>query len=428
MNPTDATPIFRTALDNGMQVVVIEDHRAPVATHMVWYKNGAADDPLGQSGIAHFLEHLMFKGTKQHQAGFFSEIVSELGGQENAFTGWDYTAYYQRVPKEHLGTMMGFEADRMTGLVLSEDVVDPERNVVLEERRMRTDNDPGAQLQEAMFASLFVHHPYGTPIIGWMHEIEGLKREHAIGYYERFYTPENAVLVVAGDVEPQAVLALAKAHYGAIPARGEAPRRQRPVEPEPRAERRVRVTDEKVEQPSLQRYYVVPSIRTAEPGIAEALEVGSFLLGSNPTGLLYRRLVHERQVAVHAGAWYMAESLDDTRFAIYAIPAAGVSLSELESAVDAVLREFVKTLPDEQALRRAKTRLIADLVYAQDSQATLARVYGAALATGGTIDAVQNWPNGLEAVSAEAIRAAAAQWLTPRRAVTGYLEKPAKAA
>ena len=218
-------------LDNGLEVVVIPDHRVPVVTHMVWYRNGSADDPLGQSGIAHFLEHLMFKGTEKHPAGEFSKVVSGLGGQENAFTSFDYTAYFQRVAREHLGTMMEFEADRMTNLLIEEAVVAPERDVVLEERRMRVETDPAAQLSEAMAASLFVHHPYGIPIIGWMHEIEGLNREHALAYYRRFYTPENAILVVAGDVTVDEVRALAESTYGQIAARGERPERSRPREP-----------------------------------------------------------------------------------------------------------------------------------------------------------------------------------------------------
>ena len=210
-------------LENGMDVVVIPDHRAPVVTHMVWYRNGSADDPRGKSGIAHFLEHLMFKGTHRHKQGEFSHLVAELGGQENAFTSYDFTAYFQRVAREHLKTMMEFEADRMTGLNLTDEVVAPERDVVLEERRMRTEADPAAQLDEALNAALFTHHSYGVPIIGWSHEIETLDREDALAYYRRFYTPENAILVVAGDVEAPEVEILARETYGKIPARGEAP-------------------------------------------------------------------------------------------------------------------------------------------------------------------------------------------------------------
>ena len=175
MTAHPAAQVANFNLANGLEVVVIPDHRAPVVTHMVWYRNGAADDPPGKSGIAHFLEHLMFKGTEAHPKGEFSESIAEIGGQENAFTGNDYTAYFQRVAKEHLRTCMAFEADRMTGLVLTDEIVAPERDVVLEERRMHCDADPGAQLNEAVQATLFTHHPYGTPIIGWGHEIEGLE-------------------------------------------------------------------------------------------------------------------------------------------------------------------------------------------------------------------------------------------------------------
>ena len=250
--PAQGPAVHESKLNNGMDIVVIPDHRAPVVTHMVWYRNGSADDPRGKSGIAHFLEHLMFKGTKKNPQGKFSEMIADFGGQENAFTSNDYTAYFQRVAKDHLSVCMDYEADRMTGLVLTDEIVAPERDVVLEERRMRTDSDPSDQLNEAVQAALFSHHPYGTPIIGWGHEIESLGRDDALSYYNRFYTPENAILVVAGDVEPDQVNALAQQIYGAIPARGEAPKRFRPQEPEPRAHRLVTLADEKVEQPTYQ--------------------------------------------------------------------------------------------------------------------------------------------------------------------------------
>src|SRR5579863_856665 len=207
-------------LANGLEIVVIPDHRAPVVTHMVWYRNGSADDPVGKSGIAHFLEHLMFKGTKAHPAGEYSEMIADVGGQENAFTSNDYTAYFQRVPKEHLRMCMDYEADRMQNLVLTDEVVAPERDVVLEERRMRTDSDPADLLNEAVQSALFTRHPYGLPIIGWADDIANLDRTDALTYYERFYTPENAILIVAGDVEPDTVVDLAKEVYGTIPAGG----------------------------------------------------------------------------------------------------------------------------------------------------------------------------------------------------------------
>lgn len=418
------------SLANGMDVVVIPDRRAPVVTHMVWYRNGSADDPPGKSGIAHFLEHLMFKGTANHGIGEFSEVVAELGGQENAFTSNDYTAYFQRVPREHLRVMMEFEADRMTNIVLTDEIVAPERDVVLEERRMRTDADPASQLSEAVHAALYTHHPYGKPIIGWQHEIESLGREDALAYYQRFYTPENAILIVAGDISADEVRALADETYGRIQARGEAPRRSRPREPEPRAHRLVTLADEKVEQPSQQSLYLVPSYASAAPGEAEALEVAAHLLGGGPTSLLYRKLVVDEKIAVSAGAYYLGTALDATRFYVWSVPAPDVPLETLNAAVDRVVAEMAVDAVSEEDLARAKTRLIADAVYAQDSQSMLARWYGAALTTGESVASVQSWPARIDAVTAQAVRDAVAKWLDRRRAVTGFLlpKEPAKAA
>jgi zinc protease len=408
-------------LDNGLEIVVIPDTRTPVVTHMIWYKNGSADDPVGKSGIAHFLEHLMFKGTSTHPQGEFSNLVAELGGQENAFTSYDYTAYFQRIGKEHLDTLMQFEADRMRNLVLTDEVVTPERDVVLEERRMRTDNDPAAQLDEAVQAALFAHHPYGTPIIGWQHEIESLGREDALAYYDRFYTPENAILIVAGDVAAEDVLRLAQETYGRIPARAEGPRRSRTKEPPHRAHRLVSLSDEKVEQPAHERVFLVPSYKTAAPGEAEALETLAHMLGGGSTSALYETLVVDEKLAVGAGAYYLGSAVDDTRLWVYATPAPGVELADLDRAIDTVIRRFIEEPIDEEHLRRAKTRLVADAIYAQDSQASLARWYGEALATGLTIEDVACWPERMEAVTAADIVNAARKWLDKRRAVTGFL-------
>jgi zinc protease len=419
--------ITHSRLENGMQVVVIPDHRTPVVTHMVWYQNGSADDPPGKSGIAHFLEHLMFKGTKAHPKGF-SDLIAELGGQENAFTAYDYTAYFQRVAKEHLATMMSLEADRMTGLILTDDVVAPERDVVLEERRMRTDTDPAQQLNEAVQASLFPHHPYGTPVIGWGHEIETLDRGDALTYYERFYTPVNAILIVAGDVEAAEVGRLARETYGRIAAREKPPRRFRPQEPEPRAHRLVTLEDPKVEQPAHERVFLVPSYTTAAPGEAEALEVLTHLIGGGHTSLLYRELVIERKLAVAVGAYYMGTSLDATRLWIYAMPTLGTALEQLDRAVEEVIARVADHPVDEADLQRARTRLVADAIYAQDNQASLARWYGASLATGLTIEDIARWPERIEAVSAQDVQNAARKWLDKRRAVTGFLLPEAAAA
>jgi zinc protease len=414
--------LSRSRLDNGLEIVVIPDRRVPVVTHMVWYRNGSADDPLGQSGIAHFLEHLMFKGTERHPAGEFSKVVSALGGQENAFTSFDYTAYFQRVAPHHLGQMMEFEADRMSGLNFDEAVVAPERDVVLEERRMRVETDPSAQLSEAMAAGLFVHHPYGIPIIGWMHEIEGLSRAHALDYYRRFYSPDNAILVVAGDVDEAEVVRLAEQTYGRNAPHGDRKSRLRPREPEPRASRHVSVADPKVEQPTLQRLYLVPSSRTAENAEAHALEVLAELLGSGPTSHLYRTLVLESGRAVNAGAWYMGSAIDETRFSVYAVPAEGISPAELEPDLERAIGSCMSSVGDE-AIERAKTRLIAETIYALDSQSSLARIYGSALAVGETLEDVARWPDDIRAVTRDQLAEVAQRYLVPRRSVTGYLLK-----
>src|SRR5438034_7545705 len=254
-------------LGNGLQVLVIPDHRTPVVTQMIWYKVGSADETPGKSGLAHFLEHLMFKGTTRHPAGEFSQTVLRVGGNENAFTSTDYTGYFQRVPREQLGKMMEFEADRMTGLVLKDENVLPERDVVLEEFNMRVANNPDARLTEQMMAALYLNHPYGRPVIGWHQEIEKLDREDALAFYKRFYAPNNAILIIAGDVEATDVRPMVEKFYADILAQPAIPvKRIRPQEPTPAALRTVTLSDPRVEQTNVRRYYLVPSSATAAPG------------------------------------------------------------------------------------------------------------------------------------------------------------------
>jgi len=409
-------------LANGLEIVVVPDHRTPVVTHMVWYKVGSADETAGKSGLAHFLEHLMFKGTAKNPEGKFSKTVAALGGQENAFTTADYTAFFQRIAREHLETMMGFEADRMTGLVLSEENVRPELKVVLEEWNMRVANSPDARLGEQVSAALYLNSPYGRPVIGWRPEIEKLTREDALAFYRRFYTPNNAVVVIAGDVTPEEVKALAAKTYAKVPRVADVAARARPQEPPPVAVRTVMLADPRVAQPSLQRSYLVPSYATSRKD-AEALEVLAHILGSGATSRLYRALVVDQRIANNAGAFYQGSALDETRFGVYAIPQPGIGFTACETAIDQVIAEVAEKGITADELERAKTRMIADAVYAQDNQAALARWYGAALTTGSTVADVQAWPDRIRAVSAESIREAARTWLDRRRSVTGYLVK-----
>ncbi len=413
--------VTQFTLSNGLQVVVIPDHRAPVVTHMIWYKVGAADETPGKSGLAHFLEHLMFKGTVKNPGDTFSQAVAEIGGQENAFTGSDYTGFYQRVPREHLKEMMAFEADRIENLVLTDAVAKPELNVVLEELNMRVENNPSARLGEQIDAALYLNHPYGRPVIGWRHEVEKLTRDDAMAFYRRFYTPNNAIVVVAGDVTPDEVKADAEETYGKVPPRAEIGPRRRPMEPVQEAPRTVTLADARVEQPSLERAYLVPSDTTAKPGESEALDVLADVLGSGSNSLLYRNLVVDKGIALNAGAYYDGTALDYGRFSVYGSPKPGTTLHQLEQGIDAVLADVVEHGVSADELDRAKTRLIADAVYAQDNQATLARWYGAALATGETVDDVRAWPDHIKAVTADAVQAAARHWLDRRRSVTGYL-------
>ena len=419
----DKPDVSHFMLDNGMEVVVLPDHRVPVVTHMVWYRVGAADEMRGKSGIAHFLEHLMFKGTKANPAGRFSEIVAEIGGQENAFTSTDYTAYFQRVVRDELPTMMALEADRMTGLVLTDEVVLPERDVVLEERRSRTDNDPAAKLGEEISAALFRNHPYGTPVIGWESEISQLNRDDALAFYRRYYAPQNAILVVAGDVTADEVRTLAQNTYGKIARTGPSVPRVRPVEPPQRAHRLVTLADPRVAQPSVQRQYAVPSYAHAKGHEAMALDVLAHVLGGGQTGRLHRKLVMERQLATSASAWYQGTAYDLARLGVWASPRPGVSLPDLEAGIDGVIEDLIANGVGADELNRARTRLIADTIYSQDSQSMLARIYGAALTTGSTVEDVRTWSDQVRAVTAEEVQAAARTWLDKRRAVTGRLVK-----
>src|SRR5438132_10878199 len=259
-----AAPPASFTLGNGLQVVVIPDHRTPVVTEMIWYKVGSADETPGKSGLAHFLEHLMFKGTARHPAGEFSQTVLRIGGNENAFTSVDYTGYFQRVPREQLATMMEFEADRMTGLILKDENVLPERDVVLEEYNMRVANNPEARLSEQIMAALYLNHSYGRPVIGWHQEIEKLDREDALAFSRRFYAPNNAILVIAGDIEANDVRPMVEKFYAPIPAQPSIPaQRVRPQEPVPAAPRTVTLSDPRVEQTNIRRYHLVPSSATA---------------------------------------------------------------------------------------------------------------------------------------------------------------------
>lgn len=408
-------------LRNGLQVVVITDRRAPVVTHMVWYRVGAADEPRGHSGIAHFFEHLMFKGTREIAPGEFSRTVARNGGEDNAFTAWDYTAYHERIARDRLELVMRMEADRMRNLRFSDETFASERDVIVEERRQRTDNNPGALLGERMRAMLWPHHPYGTPVVGWLHEIQSLDRETALEFYQTWYAPNNAILVVAGDVDAAELRPLAERYYGRLRPTRDLPSRTWVSDPPAIGPMRVTHRDEKVRQPSLSRIYRAISYGTDEGRQAHALDVAVEILGGSETSRLYRALVEDQRIAVSAGASANTSGLGGGSASVWATPAEGVTLEQVEAAADAVIATFLRDGPTTAELARAKSSLAAAAVYSRDSQESLANVYGASLAQGESIDDVVNWANDIELVTHDEALTMARQTFDINQSVTGWL-------
>ena len=409
-------------LDNGLDVVVIEDHRAPVVINMVWYKIGAADESPGHSGIAHFLEHLMFQGTKEVAPGDLSKIVAAQGGSDNAFTTQDYTAYFQRVAADRLELVMKMEADRMHNLNLSQSDVDTELKVILDERNQRIDSDPGALFNEQMDAAQYLNQPYGIPVIGWRHEMEKLTRADALDFYQANYAPNNAILVVAGDVKPDDVLALAKKYYGPIAPSDKIHPRVRPTEPPQLAERRLAMSDSRVAQPYVVRSYLAPQRHPGDQKEAASLTMLAQLLGGNrATSVLPKALEFDQKIATYTSASYDGLSMDATTFGLVAVPADGVALGDLEKALDAVLAKFVKDGVDPDEFARIKVQVAAQQIYKDDNTQGLAHQYGMALASGLSVKDVQDWPGLLQAVTPEDVIAEAKIVLDRRHAVTGWL-------
>lgn len=417
--------VYSFTLDNGLTGVVIEDHRAPVVTQMVWYRVGSADEPPGKSGLAHFLEHLMFKATDELEDGAFSRIVAANGGQDNAFTSYDYTGYFQRIAADRLELVMAMEADRMTDLDPGREGVLSERDVVLEERRQVVENSPEGPFGEQRRAALYLNHPYGRPVIGWQHELEQVDYDDAMAFYRANYAPNNAVLVVAGDVDPKEVERLARKYFGPIPPSDAVGPRLRPQEPPPAAARRVEFRDARVRQPYVTRSYLAPQREPGDQDAAAALTVLAELLGgSGITSVLAQQLQIEEDVAIDAGAYYSATGLDPQSFGVYVVPRPGVSLEEAEARLDAALEDFIAEGPDPEDLERIKTRIRASEIYELDDQQARAREIGAALTSGLTLEDVEAWPERLQAVSAADVQEAAREVFRLEASVTGLLMPP----
>lgn len=412
-------------LDNGMQVVVIPNHRAPVVTHMVWYKVGAADEPQGDgvSGAAHFLEHLMFKGSDALAPGELSKLIRGLGGEDNAFTSWDFTAYFQSIAKTYLPTVMAFEADRMVNLRPPIDQVNSELQVILEERRQRTDNDPQAQFSEQMRAVLFNTSPYGIPVIGWRDEMPKLGWKDAEAYYKTWYAPNNAILVVSGDITANELKPLAEKYYGILKARP-VPVHVRPTVPDFPASETLVMRHEDIRQPVFIRGWRAPGFMQ-DKNTAYTLQVIEELISGNPATPLYQSLVVKQKLATSIDLSYDGDNRGEGSLWIYASTAPGVSPEQFEAALEKEIRSYIGAGFKEEDIERAKTRMISSAIYARDSVAGPAMVIGQTLAAGGTLDDVEYWPERIRAVTPENVQKALKTYLDPdhpyRQPVTGHL-------
>ena len=407
-------------LGNGLQVVVVPNRRVPAITQTVWYKVGAADDPRGKSGIAHFLEHLMFKGTRTTPPGSFAAQISRHGGRENAFTAGDYTGYHETVARDRLDMVMRLEADRMTGLVLDDALVLPERDVVLEERRMRIDNEPASLLAEQLMATLYLNASYRVPTIGWPSEIRRLGTADALAFYRDWYAPNNAVLVIAGDASAAEARPLAERYFGPLAARP-VPGRTRLDEPDHPAAARIEMKSARVAQPSWRRYYLAPSYRAGATQYAYALEVLAEILGGGAGSRLYASLVLQDPLAIGVSAGYSPSALGIASFAIYATPKVGVPVARLEAAIDGELRKLVEHGVSADETGRAAARMQSAAIYARDSLAGPGNIIGTALAIGQSLDDVAEWPARIGRVTPEDIAAAARAVLIERNSATGIL-------
>jgi zinc protease len=413
-------PAETFVLANGLQVVVLPSHRAPIVTQVVVYKVGSADEVFGHTGIAHFLEHMMFKGTPTLGPGEFSRIVARNGGRENAFTDFDVTGYHQTIAADRLELVMRMEADRMANLHIVEKELTPERQVVLEERRQRVDNVPSSLLDEAAREQLFgLHKPYGMPVSGYVEDVKKYGPADLTAFYKQHYTPNNAALIVAGDTNGEAVRKLAERYYGPL-AKRPVEARRRPSEGGSALPQRVIRADPRVAETRWSRDYLAPSIRMGETRHAYPLAVLARVLGGSETSRLWRSLVLDRKLVLSASAGYSGASLGLTSFGFDAQPADG-GVPELESALADEIKKLLDNGVTHEEVEGAQNRMLAQAIYAQDSLASGPSLYGAVLSTGGTVADVDAGPGRIAAVTPADVLAAARDVLREDRAVTSVL-------
>ncbi len=408
-------------LANGMKIVVKEDHRAPVVVSQVWYKVGSAQEHSGITGVSHVLEHMMFKGTEKYPDGEFSSIVAEIGARDNAFTGRDYTGYYQLMEKSKLEVSFDLESDRMLNLILKPEDFLSELEVVKEERRLRTDDNPNARVYEQLYASAFVNNPYHHPIVGWMNDLDNLKVEDLTTWYQRWYTPNNATLVVVGDVEPKNVFALAEKYFAAAksrPIKQSKPRLEHPQS----GPRRVSVRAV-AKLPYLMLGYKVPSLVTAEHDWEPyALSVLAGVLDGGRSARLSKRLIREKEIAAAAGSGYNIYSRYPTLFLFDATPAEGHSTTKIEQALYDEIKDLQTFAVDEKELARVKAQVIASEVYQQDSVQRQASIIGTLETIGLSWKRINEYSTRINAITAEQVLQVAKKYLIDDRLTVAVLE------
>lgn len=419
-NVREAVPVESFSLRNGLKVVVMPNSRIPAVTSLLMVKAGGADDLPGKSGVAHYIEHLMFSGTQANPAGSYERMVARAGGEQNAFTTRDYTGYYATVPKEQLEAVMQADVDRLMNLAFTPDQAARELKVITEERNMRVENNPDALLSEQLDAMTFLNHPYRQPLIGWAEDMATFTGGDAKRFFDRYYKTGNMVLVVAGDVTAREVRKLAQRHYGKLPA-GLAPKRAWPSEPPLRLTRHAEMRDAKVNMPRLLRQYVAPSLQSGERAQVMPLKVMAMYLGGGPTSYLYQTLVRRQQLASDVDVDYDHFHVGPALFEISLTPREGVTLEQLEKALDAALAQALTQAPPEADVARAKVQMKAGLIFAQDGLQQLAQLMGAIYAIRLNEQYFYNWPEEVEKVSAAQMLDAAKAVLDPKRRVTGYL-------
>ncbi len=416
-----AATVAQRTLANGMTIIVKEDHRSPVAVSMVWYRAGSMDEVSGTTGVAHMLEHMMFKGTTKMPVGEFSRSIARAGGRANAFTSRDYTAYYEQLHKSRLALALELEADRMVNLSFAEDEFAKESQVVMEERRSRTDDDPRSQLHEQLMATVYLSHPYRSPVIGWMNDLQNMQLADARGWYQRWYAPNNATLVVAGDVEPEVVFKLAEKFFGSIPSRALP---QRKVQTEPRQFGVKRITVKApAELPYLAMAYHAPVLRDVESDWEPyALFVLNGILDGSDASRLNRELVRNTRVANSANSSYDLINRGPALFYLDGVPAEGKTVADVEAALREQIRLLVEKGISDDELRRVKAQVTAAQVYARDSVYYQAMRIGMLQTIGLPYDSSDLQVRKLQEVTADQVREVARKYLIDDNLTVAVLE------